>query len=64
MTYKSRTLVSFTLPSTLITFQPFLFAADVNVKRHVDGRRLHTDLRAADAQDRHQLGFLVGPECA
>jgi hypothetical protein len=54
-------LFPFTLPSTLTTFRPFLFAADLNVKLHVDGRRLHADLRASGAQDRRRLGFLVGP---
>jgi hypothetical protein len=38
-------LVAFTLPSTLITLQSFLLAADLAVKLHVDGRRLHADLR-------------------
>ena len=54
----------FILPSTLTTFQPFLLAADLNVKLHVDGRRLRADLRASGAHDRHRLGFLFGPECA
>ena len=35
-TYKKRTLVPFILPSTLITLQPFLLAADLAVKLHVD----------------------------
>jgi len=41
VTYKKRTLVPFTLPSTLITLQPFLLAADLSVKLHVDGGRIH-----------------------
>ena len=44
-TYKKRTLVPFILPSTLITLQPFLLAADLAVKLHVDGRWLRADLR-------------------
>jgi hypothetical protein len=35
----------FILPSTLITLQPFLLAADLSVKLHVDDRWLHADLR-------------------
>jgi hypothetical protein len=54
----------FILPSALITLQPFLLAAILAVKLHVDGRRLHADLRTSGAQDRHQLGFLIGPERA
>jgi hypothetical protein len=62
--YRNNADNPFILPSTLITLQPFLLAADLAVKLHVDGRRLHADLRASGAQDRRRLGFLVGPERA
>jgi hypothetical protein len=56
--------IAFTLPSTLNTLQPLLLAADLAVKLPIDGGRLHANLRASGAHDRHQLAFLVGPECA
>ena len=43
--YRHNSYIPFILPSTLITLQPFLLAADLNVKLHVDGRWLHADLR-------------------
>jgi hypothetical protein len=43
--YRNNADNPFILPSTLITFQPFLLAADLSIKLHVAGRWLCADLR-------------------